>query len=362
MHHNRFIRVFIGKMKTGDEITKQIKHGLVSVLVVNHNGMKFLPSFYESVFAQDYSDVEVIMVDNASSDGSIQYTREHYPHVQIVESQDNVGYAGGNNIGYAHSRGEYVLVINNDVSFESHLISDLLKAFKEIPNLGAVQPKVMLMYDQEHLDACGSFWTNTGLNYHYGIYKKHSLPQYNQAFPVYSLKGMCMMIPRAVIEKIGLFDDDFWCYFEETDFCHRVWLAGYECWYYPKATLFHALGGTRSTKSEAFVQYHSFKNRLCSYVKNLGPLEMLKVLPVYILLSILWGIFYLLKWNIRGTFAIIQSFVWNAVHFGNTLRKRRNIQRHVRTVKDSNIFSLVRKNPRISYYFNLLGSLKNYED
>jgi hypothetical protein len=334
---------------------------LVSIIIVNYNGKQFLEGCFKSILKQTYKNIEVIMVDNASSDESVEFTRKNFPQVKIIENKENSGYAGGNNLGFKECKGEYIMVLNNDVYLQENLVEKLLDAYKEIPNLGAVQPMIRLMNDKKNLDACGSFWTNTGFNYHYGIYKNADLPIYNKTFPVYSLKGVCILIPKNLIDKIGLFDDDFWCYFEETDFCHRVWLAGYECWYYPKTFLYHYMGGTRLKKEDAFIQFHSFKNRLCSYLKNLGKREMLKVLPVYLVLN--FGLsMYLLKLNFNYFFMTYRAIWWNFKNLRNTINKRRFIQKNIRKKSDTEIFFKIRKNPKLSYYFSLIKGLKNYAD
>lgn len=338
------------------------KRKLVSIIIVNYNGLRFLEDCFKSILGQTYKNIEIIMVDNGSFDGSVGFTRKNFPQVKVILSKKNLGYAGGNNLGLKKCKGEYIMILNNDVYLQEDLVEKLLEAHEKIPHLGAAQPMVKLMNDKGNLDACGSFWTNTGFNYHYGIYKNANLPIYNKAFPVYSLKGVCMLIPRKIIDRVGLFDEDFWCYFEETDFCHRVWLAGFECWYYPEAFLYHYMGGTRLKKAEAFVQFHSFKNRLCSYLKNLGRRELLKILPIYFILNVSWSISYLLKANFNGFVMIYKAIRWNVRNLRSTLQKRELVQKTIRRKTDNEIFSKVKRNPRISYYFYLLTSLKNYAD
>ncbi len=335
---------------------------LVSVIIVNYNGRRFIPDFFSSLFKQTYSNFETIFVDNNSADDSVTYVKHNYPRVKIIEHKDNSGYAEGNNIGYRNSKGEFILIINNDTILKEDLIEKMLHAFDEISNLGAVQPMVRLMNKKENLDACGSFWTNTGFNYHYGIYKKASLPIYNNSFPVYGIKGMCMMIPRKVVEKTGLFDSDFWCYFEETDFCHRVWLAGYECWYYPKSYIYHFMGGTSNRKPQSVIQFHSFKNRLCSYLKNLGPMEMIRILPVYFLFSFTWSLAFIVKFDMQDFLVVYRAVWWNMLHFSETMAKRKKIQKRIRKRTDQEMFQKIKRNPRPSYYFYLLRGLENYTD
>jgi GT2 family glycosyltransferase len=340
----------------------KIKEPLVSIIITNFNGMQFLDSCIRSILKQTHKNLEIILVDNNSSDESVKFVNKVFPNVMVIKNSKNYGFAGGDNRGYKKSKGEFVVILNNDTELQKNVIEELLLAFKKNPRLGAVQPMIRLMNDKKNLDACGSFWTNTGFNYHYGIYKNAALPIYQKPYPVYSLKGVCMMIPRSLIDKLGLFDDDFWCYFEETDFCHRVWLSGYECWYYPTSFLYHFLSGTRLKKSEAFIQYHSFKNRLCSYIKNLGLFEAVKVIPVYLVFATLSSFVYLLKGNIDCFISVYRAFWWNIKNIQSTLTKRRNIQLKIRALPDSAFFPKITKYPRPSYYFRLITGLGDYKD
>lgn len=339
-----------------------MKELLISVIITNFNGKKFLPDCLASLMRQTYKNLEIIVVDNASTDDSVTYIKKNYPDVIVTHNKENFGYAEGNNIGFKKSKGEYIVILNNDVKLQPNLIESLHKAFASRPQLGAVQPMVRLMNDPDNLDACGSFWTNTGFNYHYGIYKNYHNQIYSKPFKVYSLKGMCMMIPRKLIETVGLFDSDFWCYFEETDFCHRVWLAGYECWYVPDAFMYHYMSGTRVKKSEAFIQFHSFKNRWCSYIKNLGIQEFLTVVPIYLILNVIFSIIYLLKGRFNECLSIYKAMWWNAENIQQTLKKRNQIQTKIRKKSDNEIFAVVRRNPKLSYYWYLLSHLKFYKD
>jgi GT2 family glycosyltransferase len=333
---------------------------LVSVIIVNYNGEEYLEDCLASLRRQTYSDLEVILVDNASHDGSVRLVEQKFPEVWLIKSKENLGYAGGNNIGLRQAKGEYILILNNDTVLEKDAVESLIRGFGEIENLGAAQPKVLLMDEKSRLDSCGSFFTRTGFLYHYGNYKNADLEKYNCPFPVYSVKGVCMLVKREVIEKVGLFDGDFFCFFEESDFCHRVWLAGYECWYYPKAVIHHALGGAALKQPSSFVQYHSFKNRLCSYLKNLGGKRLVKVLPVYLTLNVLLSLVYLAKLEFENFLMIYKAFFWNLKNINRTLRKRKEI---VREVDEAAIFKRVKKNPRLSYFFYLAkNDLGHYED
>lgn len=335
---------------------------LISIIIVNWNGRKWLKRCLDSLAAQTYKDYEIIFVDNNSQDGSVKFVKKNYPFVNIVLSSSNLGFAGGNNLGYKHSHGEYVLLLNNDTWVEPGFLSKFRSAFDRIPNLGSVQSKLILMDNPSKLDVVGSYWTNSTHLYHYGLGKDGSLAEYNEPLPVFSNKGASMLISRKAIERVGLFDDDFWCYYEETDLCHRLWLAGYECWYYPDAVAHHALGGTSLQFDNAFIQFHNFKNKLLSFLKNFSLPTLLIVLPIYLMVNIALSFFWLAARKPRHCLALYQSFGWNIGHFGETLRKRKRIQKY-RKRTDQQIFRKIRKNPRLAYYQHLLnGTLTDYED
>ena len=341
---------------------RKYKKGLVSIIVINYNGYRFLKGCLYSICTQTYKHIEVIFVDNASKDDSVKFVKNNYSSTHIISNKSNFGYAKGSNIGVENCKGEYVMILNNDTVLNPDTVRVLLDAFKSIPDLGVVQPQIRLMNNPQKLDACGSFWTDTGFNYHYGIYKDASNPKYNIPFPVYSVKGVCMLIPHELVDKIGLFDENFWCYFEETDFCHRVWLAGYQCWYYPKTYIYHHLGGTSLKEANAIVQYHSFKNRLCSYLKNLSAKEMIKIMPVYLVFNFVQALYNLFLLKPDWFIIISRSIIWNMRNIRYTINKRRKIQKIIRSKSDEEIFALTKKNPRLSYYLHLFDGLQYYGD
>jgi GT2 family glycosyltransferase len=335
---------------------------LISVIIVNWNGRKWLKQCLDSLLAQTYKAYEIILVDNASTDGSAGFVRKHYPNVKLIENDTNDGFAGGNNLGYKHVKGSYILLLNNDTAVEPDFLTEFLKAFDQIPNLGSVQSKLVLMKESSKLDVAGSYWTSSTFLYHYGYGKDQSADKYNRMLPFFSNKGAAMLISRAAIERVGLFDDDFWCYYEETDLCNRLWLAGYECWYFPQAVTFHAMGGTSLLFNNDYVQFHNFKNKLLSFLKNYQTHTLITVLPIYVSVSIALSFVWLVSGKPRHFLAVYKSFLWNINHLKATLEKRRQIQK-LRKVSDKAIFKKVKYDPSLSYYYHLFNnSLDKYED
>lgn len=335
---------------------------LISIIIVNWNGRKWLEKCLDSLYQQTYKDFEIIFVDNASTDDSVHLVRKLYPEVIIVQNKHNDGFAGGNNKGFGYSNGKYILLLNNDTWVEESYLENFVKAFEKIPQAGCIQSKILLMDQKDVLDVCGSYWTSSTFLYHYGHGASNALPMYNSPKPFFSNKGASMMIRRTVIEKAGeLFDDDFWCYYEETDFCHRVWLMGYECWYYPKAVAHHANGGTSLNFQNDFIHFHNFKNKLLSFLKNFETTTLIRVIPMYLFLNGGLSLYWLFCGKKRHFTAFYKALWWNIVHFRKTIYKRKIVQ-SLRVKCDHDIFKKVKKNPRIIYYYHLLNGVKKYEE
>ncbi len=329
------------------------KKNFISVIIVNYNGKRWLEICLRALQKQDYPHFEVIIVDNASQDGSVKFVKKNYPAFTLIENDTNQGFSGGNNVGLRKAKGAYIFLLNNDTRVEKNFLSTFISIFSKIPNLAVAQSKIVFMDDPKTIDSCGSFWTNTSFLYHYGNCKNQSLAQYNKPFPVFSIKGASAMIKRSVIDEIGLFDDDFWCYYEETDFCHRAWLAGYECWYLPSATVFHGQGGTSLSFPNEFIQFHNFKNKLLSFLKNFELGRLLFIIPVFLFLNILLSIFWIFSGKMKNSFSLYKAILWNIQKLPETMHKRKAIQK-MRKIRDDAYLKKVTVNPRISYYYHLL--------
>lgn len=223
------------------------------------------------------------------------------------------------------------------------------------------------MDEPKFLDSVSAYFTNTGFLYHYGFLKKDS-HKHGKIIPIFSAKGACMSFRREVLEAIAvdgeLFDSRYFAYYEESDLCHRTWLAGYTIVYAPKSIVYHTMGGTSTGFVNSYIQFHSFKNRINSLLKNLEFGSLCLVLPVHLVMCVMVAIVYLFRRNVGMTVAILQAVWWNMVNMHDTLAKRAYIQMHIRRVSDAEIFRVVKRNPRISYYWYLLQyrGLKYFKD
>lgn len=334
--------------------------GLVSIVLINWNGIIDLKDCLPSLRKVKYPKVEIILVDHGSKDGSIEYVKKNFPEIKLIETKKNLGFALGNNVGYEKTKGEYVLILNNDTIVTSDFLDYLVETLRA-EGVGVVQPKIIFA-DTKKLQTAGTYLTNSGFLYHVGYDKNPREKKYNNRTKIFSANGACMLIKREIIGKVGLFDKDFFLYFEETDFCWRVWLAGYSILYEPRAVIFHK--GSRATKTlpSAFVNFHSFKNRINTIIKNAGVLELIKILPLHIFLCFIAACFFFLMGKVKLGTSVLNAIFWNLANMRKTLGKRKIVQEKIREISDKSLMKIIKRKVRPIYFYYLFTGLERYED
>ena len=322
-----------------------MKSPLVSIIIVNWNGGKVLKDCLVSLSKIDYPKWELILVDNGSTDGSGARAE--------VKNTKNMGFAPANNQGVIRAKGKYVLLLNNDTVVPRKFLSIMVERMEGDQNVGAMQPKLKMMDKQGYLDNAGSFMTWIGFLKHWGFGRKDS-SEFNVEREVFSAKGACLLIRKKVIDEVGLFDDDFVSYFEESDFCWRVWLAGYKVIYYPKTYILHKVGFTIKRLDVGNINFHYYKNRIAALVKNLGITRLLIILPVHLFLSLGISFIFLVRGKTKASSTIIKALVWNLKNIKLTLNKRKIIQSR-RKISDNDLF------PKLSRPVNLWQFFEDFK-
>lgn len=336
---------------------------LISIIIVNWNGLKWLPNCFRSLDKQDYKNFEVIFVDNASKDVSVAWVKENYPKTKIIVNKENLGFADANNVGYREAKGEYILFLNNDTRVTKTFLTELITVLDKDDTIGGAQSKILLMDNPDTHDSVGAFLTPTGFLYHYGFGKK-DIVKYDKEIELFTAKGACMMFRKDVLDTVAIrgniFDPDYFAYFEESDLCHRVWLAGYRIVYAYKSVIYHKMGATSAGMNNAFIQYHSFKNRIRTYIKNLQIKFLLPTIIMQFILTEGFSLFSLLKGNLQLAWAIQRALYWNVIHLDDTLKLRDIVQKKIRRVTDNDLAKRIVYTPSLSYYIGLVQG-KIYE-
>lgn len=254
---------------------------VLSIIIVNWNGKRFLEGCLGSIFAQRFQSLEVILVDNGSTDGSADFVRERFPRVIVVENGRNVGFAEANNRGILRSKGGYVLTLNNDTELKEGFLREIMSdAEASGENVGMWAPKILSLHERDMIDSVGGLLVYPdGLARGKGRLEKDA-GQYDRE-EVFIPSACAALYRRSMLDKIGLFDGDFFAYCEDTDLGLRARLAGWKARGVPDAVVFHYYSGTggRYTPFKAFLVE---RNRLWVAIKNF-PAPMLVVSPLYTL-------------------------------------------------------------------------------
>ena len=248
---------------------------LVSVVILNFNGKDWIERCLESVLAQDYAHLEVIVVDNGSVDGSPALVRERYKEAVLVENGRNLGYAAANNIGIRYAQGDYIVIMNNDTELESKCIAIMKAAIDKDPRYGACASKIYLESEDDLLDAAGIVVFRDGLSIGRGRLERGDF--YDREEEVFFASGCCLMARKSMLEDVKMgneyFDEDFFMYADDTDLGWRARLRGWKTIYTPRARLYHAHSAAAGSYS-ALKAFHVERNRIWVAVKYF-PLSLL---------------------------------------------------------------------------------------
>lgn len=334
-----------------------MNEGKVSVIIVHYRNPQNLLRCLDSLSLMEHKNFEVILVDNNSQNPGLGALEKKYG-IKVIRSAENLGFAGGNNLGLERADGEFVLFLNDDTEVEKDLLTKLCARMETDKTIAALQPKIMLKDRPQMFDGVGSFPTITGFLNHVGL-EEEDRGQYDHLQGIFSPKGSCLMVRKEVLDKVGSFDPDYFAYFEETDLAWRIWLAGYRIVFVPQARILHHRGATTRQLNFAFIQFHSNKNRWCSYLKNLAWFNLLWLLSLNVFLCILLAFVSLFRGGSQKSTAIFKALGWNIFNFGATIKKRRFVQGRLRKISDGKLFKpLLHRVPMVQYLRGLSWFVK----
>ena len=295
---------------------------LASIVIPNWNGIDHLPGCLDALRAQSYRQIEVILVDNGSTDGSQAFVSGHYPEVRLVALEQNLGLTGGNNAGFEAASGEILISLNNDTEADPGFVEALVAALIEHPEAGMAAAKMLLFDRRDHIHSAGDGYGTDGIPFNRGVWQRDQ-GQFDEPGWIFGGCGGAVAYRRAMLDDIGAFDESFFMYCEDVDLNWRAQLAGWRCWYTPQAIVYHKLSATGGGPIASF---YTGRNTLWVIAKNY-PTPLLRKYWLSILRA-QWAVARdaLRAWRGEAARARLRGQLAGALGWAKMLKKRRAIQ------------------------------------
>lgn len=268
-----------------------ISNKLVSAIVVNYNGKKFLKECIESLSNQTYQPIEIILVDNASTDGSTELINKLFPSVNIIKLNANKGFTGGNIEGLKHVKGEYIFLVNNDVVLDKECIYNLVLSMEKSPEIGIGAVK-MLVYGTNIIDSAGDGFSTALKGFKRGEGLNSS--NFDKEEFVFGACAGAAIYKREMINEIGFFDDDFFIIFEDVDLNFRAQLYGWKVLFIPSAIAHHRVRSTIGMLTDTAV-FYSLRNCELVRIKNIPLSIFIQYFPFFVLAEFLDLLYFAIK-------------------------------------------------------------------
>lgn len=250
----------------------------VGIVIPNWNGRELLSACLKSVFLQSLPPADVVVVDNASSDGSVEWIRSAFPNVRLIANDRNRGFGAAVNEGILACKTPFVFLLNNDTEMEPDCLERLLEAAKAYPDYGSYAPKMMDFFDRRVLDGAGDAMGRWGAGYRIGTGEIDD-GRFDRFRPVFGPCAGAALYRRSLFEDIGLFDEAFFAYVEDVDLNVRAASAGYRCLYVPTARVYHMGSRSGGGKLGEFVVRLTTRNLIRMIVKHYSAEMFIRWFP-----------------------------------------------------------------------------------
>lgn len=320
-----------------------MKKPLVSIITVNYNELGVTCELLDSIRRIKYPNIETIVVDNASKQNPEKYLTQHYPEVQVIVSEENLGFAGGNNLGVKVCKGEYLFFVNSDAELTEGAIETLLALFGEIPKLGMVSPLLCYYNDKPKEQAdiiqyVGSTPVHpmTARNKTLGELEEDR-GQYQTARPTAYVHGAAMMVPRHVIEEAGMMSEKFFLYYEELDWTEKVRRAGYDIYVEPRAKIYHK-ESISVGKMSTLKTYYINRNRILFMRRNKTAKDLFAFVLFLIFATIPKNaLVFILKGQFDHLNAFLKGIWWNVQHRNSNIKPSPPSKKSISTSLNVNV-------------------------
>jgi len=306
---------------------------LVSIIIVNYNGKNYLEQCLNSLKKVDFNDFEIILVDNNSTDDSLEFVKNNYPSIIIVKLDKNRGFAEPNNMGAKIAKGKFLLFLNNDTVVTPNFITKLADVLKKNPKIAICQS--LLLKPDGSIDSSGDFIDKIGIVY-------NSKTRIKEIREISTPRAASMMIRKEIFSKLGGFDEKFYFSFEDVDLGWRTWILGYNVVVVPESVVYHSVGKTtHKLKPEA--AFHGLKNQLSMKITNFEPKFVLKSMFSFFFIYGFREVRIWLDYKIKGStritstdyeekiaekpsiIVVLKSLIWLCKNLGYLRRKHKKV-------------------------------------
>lgn len=313
----------------------------VSIIIPHYNGRDILRECFDSLLISTFKDKEVILVDNGSSDDSLDMAEKHPLNIRIIRNSENLGYAGGCNTGIRSAKGEYLLILNNDTIHDPEWIEPLVNWLDTHGETASVMPKILSYSRPDYFDYSGAAG---------GMIDKYAYPfargrlfdhiekdtgQYNEPIEIFWSSGTAFMVRKSALDICGTFDERFFAHMEEIDLHWRFHLQGLNSFCIPDSIIWHHSGWTLPPDSYR-KKYLNHRNNLIMLLANYSVKSLVRIALLRILLDDASALYALLKRDFKRFFAIIAAHLWVFFH-PCYLMKKHKAHQHLRKVPDTQI-------------------------
>ncbi|MEE9166372.1 MAG: glycosyltransferase family 2 protein [Candidatus Neomarinimicrobiota bacterium] len=337
---------------------------LVSIIIPHFNGVDILSDCLDSLDRSTYPRIEIIVVDNASTDGSPEWVQSNHPDVKLIRSSENHGYAGGCNRGAKAAAGEYLLFLNNDTVHESDWIEHLVETLQKDSSVGAVQPKILNYFDRTLFDYAGGsgglmdifcFPFTRGRMF---LARERDRGQYDDKRQIFWASGTAFLTKSSLFEAAGGLDEVFFAHQEEIDLQWRMQLMGFRIFVNPRSLIYHKNALTLAVDSPK-KKYLNHRNSLMMMLGNYNLPLTIYLFPIRLFLEFVAVVYAVALRDFKHVGAILKSLAWIVTHPATIYRKRRKTKA-LRKLRDREVLQLLYKGSVVLDYY-ILGK-RRYSD
>ena len=324
----------------------------VSIVIPHLNGKEMLYNCIESLYRNIINiNVEVIIVDNGSTDNSIENVKKHFNELKIIKSDKNLGYSGGCNLGASKAVNDYIIFLNNDTIHSKGWVEELVNFLDSNPHIGAAQPKILNAINKDKFDyagAAGGFIDKYCFPYAQGrLFStiEEDKGQYNEPKKIFWASGAAFIVRKDIFSSLGMFDNIYFAYMEEIDFCWQMHLDGWGIWYVPSSTIYHF--GKQTIKENSYKSHYlNHRNSWILFLKNTYSFHGGLMIINRVLLDYMACIYSVITFDFNRLIAILSSQLWLLFNFYKLVSIRKN-----KKIKNAKLDILFNGSIAIEYFF-----------